>query len=363
MDNNISNEYISDAIDELIDLIGIKEDTNYYKFKILLDAWETKKCIKAIACQLALPMEINVKFVQEITNQDIYFQNRGVEKTGYWDQGMTGIAAQVSIPNDLPFYWNPLLKNFPINVKVNENCNAQSETFVAVMAHELSHLILHSLKHPQRDNELFTDLIAMILGFSTIIEKGRKVQRALQYGNIIETKTTTYGYLSDDQFQFAKNKIRDILQTHKNTRKELLVKIDKFKSECSRSKKTLLQFNEFREYLDKHHNQTIRKADSSKIISFHQASYTYRLETAIKESERFITDVMNFSNNIGNYSYYVLEKIKHYGEKIKEFHEDLKGKCDILIDDVNILRRYVSLWQRIRTAIELGRFDQASTNR
>lgn len=67
------------------------------------------------------------------------------------------------------------------------------------MAHELSHVLLYSLMHPQKDNEFYTDLVAMLLGLSQVIEKGRKIKKVRELGDMTETQIIIYGYLSDDE--------------------------------------------------------------------------------------------------------------------------------------------------------------------
>jgi Zn-dependent peptidase ImmA (M78 family) len=66
------------------------------------------------------------------------------------------------------------LNNFPINVWISENCKDKPETFMTIMAHELSHVLLHSLRHKEMDNEIYTDITAILLGFSVVIKKRKK---------------------------------------------------------------------------------------------------------------------------------------------------------------------------------------------
>jgi hypothetical protein len=362
MKNRIDNGYISNAIDELVGALGVKESADCSKLDKLLRDKETKNCLKAIASQLGLPIEINLSFVPKDykpsasdyrSGDSIRFQSRALARTDSSGRGIEGITAQVSIPNYLPFYGTSALTNFLINVKVSENCNEQPETFIAVMAHELSHVLLHSLMHPQKDNEFYTDLTAMILGLSTVIERGRKVIKFITTGYATETQTTTYGYLSDEQFIFARNRINSILKERMHLRKELQHQIAELRRECSRSKRALLRFNKFLEYLDRHRERTIKQTDALRIVSFHQAGYTDELEKAIRESERLLTEVTNFSEHLVHYTNHALDLIQQYKALMKVSVTSLSGKCAVLDDDVKVLGRYVSLWYRISTAMEI----------
>jgi hypothetical protein len=107
------------------------------------------------------------------------------------------VSAFVLRPPNLPLYGTPAFNNFKLLLFIFKWVADQSfETFVYCIAHELAHIVLDSIRHPLRDNELAADLTAMILGFSDIIKSGRKS------GNII------HGYLNDRQFTLAYEEIR-----------------------------------------------------------------------------------------------------------------------------------------------------------
>lgn len=72
------------------------------------------------------------------------------------------------------------------------------------MAHELSHVLLDSLRHPDRDSELHTDLVPLVLGFRACVRTGRKeVQSTMANDGRLQTQTSIYGYLTDKQFEYA----------------------------------------------------------------------------------------------------------------------------------------------------------------
>ena len=214
---NISDNYIEEAIETLADSIGIKDNVDNQKIISLIRQRKVKEGIKEIAKCLGLPIEINLSYVPKgyhpgTTNN---FHSTYLVKTDWRGRGSEGITAQVSIPGYLPMYGTSELNDFPISVRVSENCANSPATFIAIMAHELSHIVLHSLWHKEKDNEIYTDITAMMLGFSNIIKSGRKVIKTntlTDYGFFSNTttttvETTTYGYLSDNNFNFAFNKI------------------------------------------------------------------------------------------------------------------------------------------------------------
>ena len=145
--NEVNNEYIAKALNELVPTIGIKEFIDHKKLVSLIKDKKIKEAIKIIALYLGLPIEVKISYVPNgyrPTSND-GFQSTHLVKTDTHNKGTGGITAQVSIPSTLPVYNNPGMVNIPINVKLSENCSENPETLVTVMAHELSHIVLHSM--------------------------------------------------------------------------------------------------------------------------------------------------------------------------------------------------------------------------
>ena len=174
--DGIKNDYIEKALNELIPTFGVKESIEPKKFISLIRSKKVKEGIKEIALSLGLPIQINISYVPRgyrPDNKDV-FQSTQLVKTEI-GRGSEGITAQVTIPSDLPMYGASRMVNFPINVRLSENCADNPETLISVMAHELSHIVLHSIFHKEKENEFYTDLTAMLLGFADIMKIGRKV--------------------------------------------------------------------------------------------------------------------------------------------------------------------------------------------
>lgn len=242
MENEIDNGYIENAINELEENFGIKEDICSEKLFSLVRTGKIKESVEIIARQIGLPIKINIIKVPnnyKAQNDDNKFHGTYLVKTDQHGSGIDGITAQVIIPGDLPFYGSSGLNGYPIDVKISENCINCPVVFSMIMAHELSHVLLRSLCHPKKDNEFYTDLIAMILGFKTIFQNGRRMITTEGEFDLmsraVKTTTTTYGYLSDSQSAFAMGKIATILKKNKERKEELFKSIKLFK-------KTLLKY-------------------------------------------------------------------------------------------------------------------------
>ncbi len=358
--DKIDNKYISDAIDELISVLGIKEDI---PIEILLKPFEAgniKGCIENIADYLGLPIAINLSYVAanyQTGNAANRFESSALAKTDRSGRGVEGITAQVSIPPYLPLYGTSGLQGFPISVKISDNCQRHPATFLAVMAHELSHIVLHSLLHKEKDNEFYTDTTAMILGFSSVMLLGRKHRelKGVQYKNYglfsestTETLTTTYGYLSDEQFNFAFNKIDKILKKNIDSREKLTKKLTTYRNLLSSYKEELFRFKKFMEYLDKNWIKRIKGEDGAKIVAFHQLDYADRFATVTRSNEGKLKEINDFCVGLVHYTQPRLNSLQKFDEEIDTLTSDLKREFDLLNNDVNTLRKYVGFIPKLK---------------
>ena len=345
----IDNQYISNAINELISLLGINDEFPYELIPKSLWYSEVEECIKKIANYLGLPIAINLSYVSsqyQQGNTGSGFESSALATTDRAGRGVEGITAQVSIPSYLPLYGTSGLRGFPISVKISDNCVEHPETFMSIMAHELSHIVLHSLRHKEKDNELYTDLTAMILGFSKVMGIGRKVVDVKDKFLWTETLTTTYGYLSDKQFHFASNMISKIRRNNIESKKYLLKKLTAYRKQLSFYKKELFRFEKFVEYLDKNQNKTIREEDTPRIILFHQPNYIDEFTVVIRKNEEKLKEANDFCVGLLHYTQQRLDSLRIFHEEIDALISDLKEKFALLNSDVNTLGKYVGFFYK-----------------
>jgi hypothetical protein len=354
MDNRLSNDYISGAIDELIVTIGVKEQPPIGELLGLLHERNTEQCVKEIALHLGLPVKINLSYVPKRYSPDssITFQSRALSATDSAGRGTAGITGQVSIPENLPLYGDPALENCYITVKVSEECYKEAETLIAIMAHELSHLLLYSLRHPQKNNEVYTDLIPLLLGFSKIIEDGRKNIKTTTTGNLMTTTTTTYGYLTDAQFRFARNKIEAILENRRSDRMKLWNHVSTVKHRLTKLDKNLFKFKKFLAYLDEHSDKPIRTQDSQKIVQFHAPGYTYDLELLINDSKRILLEVENICKDLTHYTNAAMAMIDRSRERLNSLYKEIDCRWHLIADDTKALSRNVNFVYKVKIALK-----------
>jgi hypothetical protein len=354
----IDNQYINEAINSLFHLVGIKDDISYDLIRRPFKKGKIKECIKVIAEYLGLPIEINLFYVlphynpNNTGNQS--FATQQLVKTDARRRGIDGITAQVAIPSSLPLYGTSSFSNFPIDVKISENIKEYPDTFMAIMAHELSHVVLHSLRCNEGDNEIYTDITAMLLGFNEIMRSGRKTIKEYQEHSLFSTttitETTTYGYLSDEQFGFAYNKIIRILKQQKKIRKKLIKKSDFLQKQIVIFGNDILKFKNYIEFLDKKRGQKINQKDAEKIILFHQPGYTEEVENFLKITKEKLKKQQSYYKSIKHYH-------QNWGDDLnKELATvdfDIKQKKKLFDEDLEVLKRNIGFLIKLKTNFKI----------
>jgi hypothetical protein len=90
----------------------------------------------------------------------------------------------VTIPNNIPLIATEQFRNFRFEITIKKSTKIKYETFVYTLAHEMSHILLHSIKHRLKDSEEATDILPMLLGFSNIMKNGIIIENKI--GDIME---------------------------------------------------------------------------------------------------------------------------------------------------------------------------------
>jgi len=349
--HGVDNKYISDAIDELVGFLGIKEHIPAESLLYPLYKGNTKACIERIANHLGLPITVSLINSERFESSDLV-------TTDDAGQGTEGITAQVSIPSNLPLYGSSAMKGFPIQVKLSGDCKRYADVFVATMAHELTHIVLHSLWHTEKNNEIYTDIAAMLLGFAMAIRRGRYTVETAQIGmGWQHTTTTRFGYLKDDQFQFALSRVNEILKKNrtefKSVRTAISQALDNYKKQVDLYRKMFNEFNKLIEYLDRNQAKRIRKEDAKKIVEIHSLNYGDRFVSVLRSNEKKLREIELlysgwFDQPQNHYSKHKLNSLEVFYKDLNGLLSDIESECDLLKSDVVILRRCFSFVNRLQ---------------
>jgi hypothetical protein len=366
VDNSIGIDYIDNAIDELVDLLGTKENIDPHPVHDLLRSKNIKECVKSIAVYLGLPIEIYLSYVYEaniegksgkgstifLGDDNNKFESTQIIRTDKKDSGSEGIVAQVLIPKNIPIYGSSQLNGYPIKVRVSNNCVDYPETFVAIMAHELSHILLASIASKKADNEYYTDLVPLILGFSDFVWDGRKTIKVTSQSNYLSTTTTThtgeYGYLNDKQFNFAYSKINKILAVNTAKKKRLLELINRFERRHLQYEKYLSLFNDELGYFHLNKNINIHKNESERFFSLLDPSLFDEIKLLNEKNKDRLQKLRLYHSNLKHYTKGNLDILNTNIEHTKVFIEDQESKIHKIKKDIIFLNKYNKLLKKIK---------------
>jgi hypothetical protein len=133
--------------------------------------------------------------IEHVTFQVVWVPPSSANKGAHKDS-----PAWVQLPVDMPFYGTKAFRELTIKMYFRQEFveKAYDEATV-IIAHELSHVVLESIRHPLRGCEKVVDLTAMLLGFSRLF--GSACYKEQRVGNII--KVDKLGYLSRAEVQLA----------------------------------------------------------------------------------------------------------------------------------------------------------------
>jgi hypothetical protein len=358
--SEVSNSYIKKALDELMPLFGVRDyedevftlsdcgDTS--KLRMLIAQGQTKEAVSEMASQFNLPVAFRII----PTNK---FQSKHLVKTDHEGHSIAGITAQVMIPSNLPLYGTAKMKDFPIDIRVSKNCAKKPEVFICVIAHELSHVLLYSMRHPEKENEFYTDLIAMLIGFRKIMKSGRKVvKKHTTYSGQVQTthtNITTYGYLSDDNFDFAYAKIEEYLRLQKAIEEKLLLSTQESKVLIANARKQILLFNAYLEGLHKHETQNMSSHDAQKINTFRLPSHNDALSRSIGKVGRLANQSALLTEAGKAYTAKDMKKISKSSKQLSEASKNLASQYARLKNDVRLLEKHTGFFKRIAIKIKL----------
>jgi hypothetical protein len=243
------------------------------------------------------------------------------------------------------------LQGYPIQVRVSENCHAHPDSFVAIMAHELSHVLLASLWSTHKDSELHADLVPIILGFRDVVRRGRKTIESTISGNTTTTQTTTYGYLTDSQFEFACDYVTGLLHRHSRDKKRLLKGVEQVQRKLRKATRSLATFRDYFRYLDIHPPKRMRKEHAERVVQLHGQDYSREWENCITDVRTIMERAESFARAVSHYTSSAVEQLKTHTRELELASDQLDQVIEAITKDKKILRRYVGSFYRLRRTL------------
>jgi hypothetical protein len=271
MFERLTNDDIGGALTEVIALLGVKEAIPCHDLVALLRKRETQDCVQRLATRFGMPITVDLSYVPKgfRSGQTDGFSSSALAQTDWTGRSVQGITAQVVIPEHLPVFGSSKLKGYPIRVRVSEGCHAYPDTFITIMAHELSHVLLASLCSPYKDSELHTDLVPIVLGFREVVRRGRRTADITTNGDTTTTRTTTYGYLTDAHFDFACDGVEGIIARHKQEKAARLARLGQVQNKLKRAQQGLAAYRDYFRHLDQHPPKKMRTEHAQRVVHLH----------------------------------------------------------------------------------------------
>jgi hypothetical protein len=138
-----------------------------------------------------------VQIVKRLMNiEEITFKVFWVPDGAAQNANLRDAPAWVKIPSEMPLYGSKEFRKMTIEIFFRKSFFEQSyDRAILAAAHELSHVVLESIRHPLRRCEKAVDMTVMLLGFSRLYELA--CQKEQRIGNTLNIQTL--GYLSRDE--------------------------------------------------------------------------------------------------------------------------------------------------------------------
>lgn len=353
MFEELTTDDVALALDEVVALLGVSEEVPCQDLVEFVRRNDAQGCVQGIADRLRLPIRISLSYVSRDSVDG--FRTTALAQTG---GGTQGITAQVEMPQSLPMFGTSGLEGYLVRVRASENCDRQPAVFITIMLHELSHVLLATLLSPRKDSELHTDLVPIALGFRDILRQGRKVSRSTQIGNQIHTATTTYGYLTDHQFDFACDRVAGMLKSHRAAKSRLEGLVARTQLSLRATTSMLEELHRCLEYLDGHPVQKMRQDDARRVVQMHAGDYGKDWESGIMSARASAEEAKEATRAVSCYTRGVVERMQESVRELELSCDELGPVHETIAQDVRLLRRYLPTFLRLRSwvAVTCRRF-------
>jgi len=353
--NNLSLKYIECAIDDLVKTLGIAEPIDPYDYLQLAKEEKYAACIRAIAKQYQLPASFRIKILPKGYKRNSQkFKTTGLSETDESGRGRDSIVAQVHIPANVPLYGSPRVRDLKIEVVIGKECCEYPGTFLYIMTHEIAHLLLETLKHPEKNNEVYADLLPLVLGFSRFAKIGRKVEKTnTNFDNSTTTFTTTYGYLTDEHFDVAIEKLNCILNDYKSQVKIInnrMVALDKKVRELNED---IFMISNLKEELLANSKKRITAEDSQSLVRIYDAGYIDKFSAVLNLSNSIMQTNEKHYKGLTYFNNKTNDRINEIDSETKVALQKLDEALTNAKKDIKVLENNLNFKSKLRKLLHL----------
>jgi predicted metal-dependent hydrolase len=325
----VERGYIDECLKRLYSLLGIHETLSEEEVYNWINKGNVNEANKIITTHIGISNPVYVEFTkgEEIISSSLTLK-----------EAPSFIVAQIEIPQGLPVYGDPSLKDFPVRIKLSNELKYKSRKVIGyVLAHENTHLILNLLYYQQKNREVDTDLASIVLGLGNLIKKGR-FQVNIE-SNIFYTKyrTETFGYLDYESFEYAYKKVTRDYKIYREWKLKMLKKIESAKALLFKNRKIYSLFKNNHDWILKHLNSLkIGNKDSQRFVQMEHFVFQY------PDFNDFLTKKENIFEEICRK---LLDKKIYWPDEdynfILNYNTLLETNSKIIRDNYNSLREWL----------------------
>jgi hypothetical protein len=279
------------------------------------------------------------------------FVTLAVLTTTHQGGGTHGIVAQVTIPANLPMYGTVAFTSHTIEMTLGEAfVAAKPQTAVTLLAHELSHVLLHALRHHNRDIEQFTDLVPLVLGFTDIVGPGRVSTVSEEIGNVVRTSTLTYGYLSDAEFSLARQLVATLGAESQRRRQVLSAAIHQLRCVVDSITARAQMLVTVLRVLDEL-EAPVSPNDGPRLVALHDSAYSDDLHRELERSKKLAAEATVFAEALSKPSAKERERVDKVRRALNARVEHLRATERQLGSDLRLVIRNQPRGHRIRWTV------------
>ncbi len=343
MFEKLSDEEVDQHLFALIEKMGAKEKIPDTAFRAYLKKKDKKGCILEIAKLLDLPVRINLSVASEDYRQENAkrFTSSAMVHTDEEHRGKESIIAQVTVPKYLPAWGTSDLEGYPIEVLVSENCLAKPDTFITIMAHELSHILLAAVRSPYKESEFHTDLVPILFGFGEFVRRGRQMVYATVDGSTTTRHTVTYGYLSDEIFKRAYDYVKGFLDKAQKKKKVLSKLIRHTEKTLNETINHQAVFREYYIKMDSSRPKEMKREHAQRLVQLHGQDADGEWQVYLSGVQKRFEQISASIRDLQRYTPKAADDMDAGIRVLENISDELDKRGRTMINDSKIMRKYV----------------------
>jgi hypothetical protein len=138
-------------------------------------------------------------------------------------------------------------------------------------------VLLYALRHPERSSEQATDSVPLVLGFGAIVARGRQAVTRIEHRSATATRTTTFGYLSDEEFAAATRLVAVRLAERVDRENVVHASSVALRRRLAVLESRIRRLRQVTQVSD-HRGTKVRNVDAQRLVAMHASDYFDDLE-------------------------------------------------------------------------------------